>query len=350
MNRIFKSSLLLTGSLMLVACVTKSPMQLPPERPLPEAEVVPTDAELNGNPLNVWVYIQSDKKSDELKLERDVLNRWMEAMRKTGVTLHEAPKKSRTIFGRLVDLESPEQGTLKELIEHAGYGSNGEYQGKQTVDYVMEVKVNRSTYGFQYDAPLLDTNPLTDKRNPGSCDYEMEAHLDINLKPLPEYRTLKSFWLETEESDDAEVFDRCAHKNHYTAKNIYKQLRKDTLEQIGDCGGVALQKFLTPSGYILNYFSDGKEHIFEISGGTAAGFDDGQTLEIHRIGDLGKHHGDLLGEATVEEVKPKRSLISVSDPTLVEQIMKYDLVKVKSGNVLSNTYNAVSCSGNITEL
>jgi hypothetical protein len=317
------------------------------ERPLPKAEHIPTDAELAGNSTNVWVYIESNHRTDKLQIEDEILSRWAEAMRKSGITLHSPPKDSMGYLGKIYGKRSPSQSTLKELIQQAGYSSSGEYLGRQTVDYIVEVKVNRSTFEDTYSAPAYI--PFMDPKRPGSCDYEMEAHLDINIKPLPEYRTLKSFWLESEESDDLEGYN-CPSRSHHNAKNLYKQMRKDILEQIGDCGGIALQRFLTPTGYILNYFSDGKEHIFEISGGTAAGFQTGQTLQIRRIGNLGKHHSRLLGEATVEEVKPKRSLIKVTDPTLVEQIKQYDLVKAESGNLLSNTYNTVSCAGNITEL
>lgn len=353
MNRIFKLPIFLTTVLTLSGCLTTGPHPVAKPnfiRPLPESEVIPSEAELNGNPVNVWVYIQSDKGSDQLGLESQVLRRWNEAMRKSGVTLHNAPAKSRTILGKFFDKETAEDSTLKDLISHAGYGSNGEYKGKQTVDYVLEVQVNRSTFDDQYSAPLLERSIFNDEPNPGSCDYEMEAHLDVNIKPLPEYRTLKSFWLESKETDDIEVFDRCHSRGHYEAKNIYKQMKKEILEDIGDCGGNALEQFLVPTAYIIQYFSDGKDHIFEISGGTSAGFDDGQTVEIYRIGDLGKHNGDLVGEASVEEVKPNRSLISVSDHLLVEQLKKYDLVKVQRGNILSNSFNGVSCMGNITEL
>ncbi|GLQ30588.1 hypothetical protein [Litoribrevibacter albus] len=317
------------------------------ERPLQTAQHIPTDAELAGDPTNVWVYIESNRKTDKLDIENEILSRWAEAMRKSGVTLHSPPTDSLGYLGQIYGKRSPSQNTLKELIQQAGYSSSGEYLGRQTVDYVVEVKVNRSTFLDTYSDPTYV--PFMDPKRPGSCDYEMEAHLDINIKPLPQYRTLKSYWLESSESDDIEGY-KCPHSSDHKAKNLYKQMRKEILEEIGDCGGVALQKFLTPKGYILNYFSDGKEHIFEISGGTAAGFHSGQSLNIFRIGSLGKHNGDLLGEATVEEVKPKRSLIKVSDPALIEQIKKYDLVKVENGNLLSNTYNTVSCSGNITEL
>lgn len=338
--------------LTLVGCVPSSQGQYDHiiklgERPLPESQHIPTDAELAGNPTNVWVYIESNRRTDKLDIEDEILSRWVEAMRKSGITLHSPPKDSMGYLGQIYGKRSPNQTTLKELIQQAGYSSSGEYLGRQTVDYVVEVKVNRSTYEDSYSAPTYI--PFMDPKRPGSCDYEMEAHLDINIKPLPEYRTLKSYWLESQESDDLEGFN-CPPRSHHNAKNLYKQMRKDILEQIGECGGVALQRFLAPTGYILNYYSDGKDHIFEISGGTAAGFQSGQNLNIYRIDALGKHQGDLLGEATVEEAKPKHSLIKISDPELIEQVKKYDLVKVESGNLLSNTYNTVSCSGNITEL
>lgn len=317
------------------------------ERPLQTSQYVPTDAELAGDPTNVWVYIESNRKTDKLDIENEILSRWAEAMRKSGITLHSPPNDSLGYLGQIYGKRSPSQTTLKELIQQAGYSSSGEYLGRQTVDYVIEVKVNRSTFLDTYSGPTYI--PFMDPNRPGSCDYEMEAHLDINIKPLPQYRTLKSYWLESNESDDIEGY-KCPHRSNHKAKNLYKQMRKDILDDIGDCGGVALQKFLAPKGYILHYFSDGKEHIFEISGGTAAGFQPGQSLQLFRIGSLGKHNGELLGQATVEEVKPKRSLIKVSDPVLIEQIKKYDLVKVENGNLLSNTYNTVSCSGNITEL
>lgn len=348
--RLFCVSLL--SVFVLAGCVPNSKGQFNHiiklgERPLPEAEHTPTEAELSGNSVNVWVYIESNRRTDKVEVEDEILSRWTEAMRKNGVTLHSPPKDSMGYLGKIYGKQRPSKSTLRELIQQAGYNSSGEYLGKQTVDYIVEVKVNRSTFNDTYSAPAYI--PFMDPNRPGSCDYEMEAHLDINIKPLPEYRTLKSFWLESQETDDLEGH-HCPNRNNRNAKNIYKQMRKDTLEQIGDCGGVALQQFLTPTGYVLNYFSDGKEHIFEISGGTAAGFQSGQTIAIQRIDQLGKHRGKVLGEATIAEANPKRSLIKVTDPALIEQIKKYDLVKVEAGNVLSNTYNSVSCAGNITEL
>lgn len=338
---------------MLSACVSNPTFTPPPERPLPAANFQPSAAELEGNPIHVWLHVNSSRRQDALKVEDAIMNRWVEKLRKNGVTLHEPNASSHNHLSRLQGKRNyNRQNTLKDLITAAGYSSSGEYLGKQTVDYVLEVNINRAEFKQDYSDPIWC--PFCEDKRPGTCEYEMEAHFDLNLKPLPEYRTLKSFWFEASENDDFEAF-KCPHKSSSRNSEMYRDMREEIIDEISECGSDALQAFLTPKAYILSYFSDGQRHYFEISGGTTAGFKAGQDIEIQHIENAGKHNlerhtATTFAKGEVHFVKPNRAYIEVSDLTVLEHIKKYDLVKVVSDSLISKSMNQLSCMSSVTEL
>ena len=343
MKRIVRLAALLVLFVSIVGCSTLTRQQIPMERPLPEAEHKPLAAELKGDPITLWLLAKNDGR-DGLRVESDILQRWKEKLRKAGIQLKQPPAAAKGHMNRLFGTNNPNRKALKDFIETAELNRSGEYAGQSIVDYILEVNMNRSNFEQTYSDPIWC--PVCEDKRPGSCEYTLEAHFDLKLKPLPEYRTLKSFWLESSENDDFDTF-RCPTTSQSKSSMMYQNLRRDIVEDIADCGGHALATYLTPTAYVLNYYSDGKVHYFEISGGAAAGFVAGQKVQLGRVGELGRHDVAPIGEAKVATlVEPTRAIIEVTEPSLVEKIRKYDQVKVIKSDIISD----VSCTGKISRL
>ena len=145
---------------------------------------------------------------------------------------------------------------------------------------------------------------------------------------LPSLKRVKHFSLDVDESYSVDVFDRCARYNSNSESiNEYQDSREDIVEDLVDCSGKVLEAFLSPSAYIEKYFSDGEQHIYQISSGSAAGFNDGDDLMVLRRNSVGSVQ---IGSASVIAVQPYKAYIAVSDKKLLQSIRLYDQVKVET--------------------
>jgi len=302
----------------------------PPERPmqrLDNSDWVPHQSELDGQAMKVIWNIDSDVR-DQLVLTQDVKEDLTHYLKESGIQIKN-PKDKKT------------KHLIEEIERARRNASTFSGTGEQKVHYYVKGALTKSSLSSEYSNPIWC--PFCDQKRQGSCEYELESGMQIEVLSLPSLQRVKHFSVKGDESYSVEVFDRCS-KYSATAEsaNEYQDSRSDIIEDLVDCSGKSLRAFLSPQAYVEKYFSDGELHIYQISSGSSAGLKDGDSLQVLRNSDVGFVQ---LGEAKVVAVQPYKAYMEVSDKKLLEDIRLYDRVKVE----YTDYTLGVACLGAVTE-
>ena len=152
---------------------------------------------------------------------------------------------------------------------------------------------------------------------------------------------VKHFGMDVEDSFSIDMYDTCVpYHSIPEAQNEYQITHAKVLKKIVSCNAKSLKKYLAPQAYIEEYYSDGENHIYLISSGSAAGFKKGNKLNLLRKNSSGLL---VLGKAKVIAVQPYKAYIKVKDEKLRDKIRLHDQVKVQ---YIDFTFG---CRGNRTE-
>jgi len=291
----------------------------PPERhlqPLESSDWTPHPSELTGQAMKIIWNIDSDVR-DQLTLTESIKEDVAHYLKAEGIQIKD-PKDKKTKH-------------LIEEIERARRNasslsfSEANHEGEQKVHYYVKGSLTKSSLELEYSDPVWC--PFCEGKRSGSCEYELESGLQIEVLSLPSLQRVKHFSVQGEESYSVDVFGRCARYNATSeSANGYQESRSDIVENLVDCSGKSLENFLSPQAYIEKYFSDGKKHIYQISSGSAAGLKEGDDLGVLRKSSVGVVK---LGEAQIIAVQPYKAYIAVNDKKLLEAIRLHDQVKVE---------------------
>lgn len=324
--------LMATLAIPLLACSTLTRQQLPPERPLPDAAVVPTASELLGNPTQVMLQIHRPHR-DDLGLQKELTAHYQAVLLRQGITLN--------------NLSAADQRRLEEEIARAELHSRDEYRGRQSVNYYLRGTLVESSFAQTYSDPIWC--PFCEDNRAGTCSYEQKAELTMEVFQLPSNQRIKSW--RVSDSDD-ESYDAFGHCNRSAEKidtrQLYQSMQQGIQHTLKSCLESPLSVLLAPEAYITQYYSDGEKHYFEISAGSGASFRQGETVELYRLNTTEQGGGAIrLGEASVSSlVEPRRAIIESNDRKLVNSIRRYDLVKIKREPFSLG----LSCYGHIEEI
>ncbi|MCP5163154.1 MAG: hypothetical protein H6999_05670 [Hahellaceae bacterium] len=318
--------------LSMAGCAGLSRQQLPPERPLPEAAVVPVESQQLGNPLQVMLQIDAPNR-DALDLQKELIAHYQSLFLRNGVVLN--------------NLSDRDRRKLDEEIQRAIIHSGKEYYGQQSVDYYLRGSLLESTFTEEYSAPVWC--PFCEDNRPGTCEYEQRAGLFLEVYELPSNQRVKSWRVSDETSESFDAQNSCHRAADDTnPKALYAEMRKDILDTLKNCISDSVARYLSPEAYIARYYSDGEKHYFEITGGSGAGFRKGDTVQLLRIAPMTQGGGaTLLGEAEVTGlVEPRRAVIQVTDKKLVNEIRRFDKVKASRGS----DSMGFGCIGHVEEI
>lgn len=292
---------------------------LPPERPLPEAEVQPHPSETEGDPLKIILGIDLPEGfRDDLEVRNELLGQVLTTMERVGVDASMNTEDYAAIY--------------RDVIRLAERSSNEQYAGRRKVDYVVRGTLTESTLAQTYSDPLW---PFGGDDRPGTCEMEAGISLSLEAITLPRVRRSKKWVLTSSDSESYDAPGYChSHDRPGRPLQTLEEARRNAVGDITDCLEKPLEKYFSPRAYILGYYSDGKNHFFEISGGSAAGFDPGDDVVIERM--LPGHKGggaSPVAEAEVTTlVRPKRAYIRVTDAEKVEKIERGHRVRVTVSN------------------
>jgi len=291
----------------------------PPERhlqPLENSDFVPHSTELSGQAMKIIWNIESDVR-DQLTLTEGLKENLAHYLKAEGIQIKD-PKDKKTKH-------------LIEEIERArrnasSFSFSGESNiGEQKVHYYVKGSLTKSSIEQEYSNPIWC--PVCKVKRPGSCEYELESGLQIEVLSLPSLQRVKHFSVKSEERYSVDAFNKCARYSATAeSANGYQESRSDIIDDLVDCSGKSLETYLSPQAYVEKYFSDGEEHIYQISSGSAAGIKEGDDLSVLRNSAVGMIK---LGEAKVIAVQPYKAYMAVSEQELLEAIRMYDQVKVE---------------------
>ncbi len=301
----------------------------PPERKLQQLANAkkPHVSELDGQPMNVIWNINSDVK-DVLSLSENLKEGILHQLKNQGITI-KGPQDKKT------------QHLIEEIERARKNSTELKYFGEQKVNYYVKASISKSSIKSVFSEPSWC--PFCDEKRQGSCKYSLDAGLQIEVLSLPSLRRVKHYSAKEQASFKVDVFDRCQkHTATADADNEYEALHNSMTESLISCSGYALNKFLAPQAYIEKYFSDGKDDIYQISAGRAAGLKRGDEVDILRKKSSGYSH---MGEAEVIAVKADKAFIEITDKALKEKVRQYDFIKVQFNSMLKE----MSCSGTIID-
>lgn len=277
-------------------------------------DVVPDSSKLDGKPVQVmWLLHASDK--DQLKLKQELFVHYQNALVRQGILFEEQSKH--------------EQRRVEKEIERAISQSGGEYMGRQSVDYYLRGTLLTSKFTQNYEKPIWC--PFCEKDRPGTCEYKIKAELKLDVYELPSRQRIKSWTLKESDDHSFDALGSCRKPTDgLNTQALFENMRNEITADLKRCSAKDLRGYFSPEAYILRFYSDGKKHYFEISGGEGAGFKQGQSVNIFRLLPAEDGGGKYkLGEGKVTElVEPKRAIITVTDLELIEKIKPMDKVKV----------------------
>jgi len=311
----------------LSACSTLKELSLgsdvsytpPPERhlqALENSDFVPHSSELSGQAMKIIWNIESDVR-DQLTLTESLKENVAHYLKAEGIQIKD-PKDKKTKH-LIEEIERARRNASSLSFSEEGGA------GEQKVHYYVKGSLTKSSLEQEYSNPIWC--PMCKAKRPGSCEYELESGLQIEVLRLPSLQRVKHFSVKSEESYTVDVFRQCARYSATAeSSNGYQESRSDIIEDLADCSGKSLETFLSPQAYVEKYFSDGENHIYQISSGSAAGIKEGDDLAVLRKSAVGMIK---LGEAKVLAVQPYKAYITVSDQKLLEEIRLHDTVKVE---------------------
>mgnify|MGYP000034596881 CR=1 FL=1 len=302
----------------------------PPERHLQKldnSDWMPHQSELDGQAMKVIWNIESDVR-DQLMLTQDIKEDLAHYLKERGIQIKN-PKDKKT------------RHLIEEIERARRNASTFSGTGEQKVHYYVKGALTKSSLSSAYSKPIWC--PFCEQKRSGSCEYELQSGMQIEVLSLPSLQRVKHFSVKGDESYSVDVFDRCARYSATAeSANEYQDSRSDIIEDLVDCSGKSLGGFLSPQAYVEKYFSDGESHIYQISSGSAAGFKKGDSLQVLRYSDVGFVQ---LGDAKVKAVQPYKAYMEVSNKNLLEDIRLYDRVKVE----YTDYTLGVACLGAVTE-
>jgi hypothetical protein len=303
----------------------ESQAPLPPARTdeLERSEVELHESDLLGDPLYVILGIDVVNR-DQLKLKDELLESVYNILSNNWVRVDLRGRNSNTPF--------------KEEIERSlRKTTDGAYLGAQKVNYILAGKLEISTFKQKYSGPSLLCKTLRSKCS-GSCEYEAKVVLSLEAESLPQKRRSKKWVLTTSASQSFDANRQCPNpRSPGEHGELYKEMIEEVVDDIVRCSRDSLEDYFASRGFILQYFSDGKQFLFEISGGAAAGFSEGDTVIIDRVRSaLGGEMVDVIAEGEVVRVGEKRSRISVKNQAIANRIKVHDRVRVQKSRYIPN--------------
>jgi hypothetical protein len=283
---------------------------------LENSDRAPHPSELAGSAMKIIWNIESDVR-DQLTLTENLKEDLAHYLKAEGIQIKD-PKDKKTQH-LIEEIERARRNASP--LSLSGDNSIGE----QKVHYYIKGSLTKSSLELEYSSPLWC--PFCKEKRPGSCEYELESGLQIEVLSLPALQRVKHFSVKSEESYSVDVFNKCArYSTTAESANGYQDSRSDIIEDLVDCSGESLENFLSPQAYVEKYFSDGEKHVYQISSGSAAGIKKGDDLAVLRKNSVGVVK---LGEAIVIAVQPYKAFMAVSDQKLLEAIRLHDKVKVE---------------------
>lgn len=313
--------------LLIHGCASLSRPDLPPQREFfnPNdlaVEVVPHEDEISGRPLQImWQLHNTD--DDNLNIKNELFIHYQNALLRNGILFEERSPQ--------------EQRRIEKEIERAIFVQGGEIMGRPPVDYYLRGTLVTSIHKQEYDEPMWC--PFCEENRPGTCEYEVEAELKIDVYEIPSRQRLKSWSLKDDEQQEFDAKGSCRKPTDgLNTQALYERMRNEVTSQLKKCSAQDLRAYFSPEAYLLHYYSDGKKHYYEISGGEGAGFKKGQNVKLLRMLPASRGGGSYeLGNAKVTSlVEPKRAIIEVTDAELIEKLNPYDKVKVDTGSYSLN--------------
>jgi len=321
---------LLVSSLVALGC---APGYAPlPDRMLPESEVTPHPTEMEGDPLRVVLGIEVPAGfEDALDAESDLLREIVKFLDGTGVDARMNTQDYSVVY--------------KDAIALAERKSNEVYGGSQRVSYVVQGRLNESSFERIYKKPLW--YPGADEDRPGKCVNEARISLALEAISLPRVRRAKKWVLSASDDASFEANGDCQRPERPgTPAQKRDEVRRSVLDTIAGCLEGPLRQFFAPRAYVDGYQSDGESHFFSISGGSASGFDAGDAVELERLLPADKGGGATrVAEGRVtREIRERSAFVRVRDAEEAAKVQKGDRVRVSVRNL-----RAPLCAFNLEE-
>jgi len=287
------------------------------KKSMPEAEQMPSKAELSGGKSKVVIFEVQDGNIAESK------------QAKVGVSITgELENYINDAGADLVD-RSVAQKLKKEIRAAEMQGSTG-YDGPPVGDFAVRGKVSQASFGSEFTEQRTYTNDDGETVTvPPKCTYTANVVANLDIYKLPSLDKAESFQMEgTVDTTEETRSSNC----NASGQGLLREAAAEAVQVKRD----TLQNFFAPKGYVVERRSLEDDNVFRVTLGEDLGAKEGKEVRIFKVV---KDKNDLTGKTITEKRKVAEGLITnqvnkgtswirVSDPEKAKKVRMGHNVKV----------------------
>jgi len=284
---------------------------------LPEAQQMPSKAELKGGKSKVVIFEVQDGNIAESEQAN------------VGVSMTgELEKYIRDAGAELVD-RSLAQKLKKEIRRAEMEGVTG-YEGPPVGDFAVRGKVSQASFGSEFtEARRWTDDDGNVHTSPPECTYTANVTANLEIYSLPSLKTAESF--QVEGTVDTSEETRSSNCNG-SGQGLLREAAAEAVQVKRD----KLQNFFAPKGFVTERRTKEDDNVFRVTLGGELGAKEGKEVRIFKVVE---EKNDLTGETITEkrkvaegiitnQVNPGTAWIRVSEPEQAKKVRMGHRVKV----------------------
>lgn len=310
----FKSIALVSVSALLLAGCASAPKNTGAYQKvtLPDAEVMPTPAQLKGERTKVLILSAQDQHIKDARATR------------TGEQIAAALEKGlMTTSVEVVDRSVAKQ--FEKEIRLAEMQNQGNYKGPSVADYAISGKVASAalTGTFTEGSTYQNKDGSITTRAP-TCDYKAKLMANMRIYQMPGLSFVKALSLEGSSSETQDATSRDCKFSAGLKSKLVAKASEDATQRINN----ELKNFFAPSAYVLDRRELEDDVLFRISQGNRNGFMIDGTVTLYKFeqedDELSKHR---LGTAKIVDANDKNAWLELGQDSYASLVKRGHLVQ-----------------------
>lgn len=255
---------------------------------LPEAEKMPSQAEIENGESKVVIFEVQDGDIPEAKQAR------------VGSALTgELEKFIDRAGAELVDRGVAQK--LKDEIRRAEMEGSTGYDGPPVGDFAVRGKISQASFGSDFtEARTWTDDDGKTHRSPPQCTYNATVTANLAVYSLPSLDTAKSVQAEGSVSTSEETRNSNCNAG---GDGLLREAAQEAVQVKRD----VLQNFFAPKGYVVERRALEDDNVFRVSLGEEYGAKEGADVRIFKTVES---TNPLTGETTVESRKVAEGVIT----------------------------------------
>lgn len=264
-----KRAILLALALALSGCASTAIKNLDALEPIPlePNEIMPTKAELAGQPLRVVVFEADD---GDIALAKSA--------RVGGTIAREIEKYLNATGVELVDRSIAVK--LQEELMLAEMQGQSDYAGPEVADFAIVGAISQTAAGSSF----TESRRWQDKqgkwhRIPAKCSYNAEVAGTVRIYRMPSMQPVETLNLDGRSSSSEETRTSGCPIYRESAEGMARAAATHGIRRIS----AALQNHFAPRGYVMERRSGNGKHIIKVTLGRKQRLEQGNVVKIMNL-------------------------------------------------------------------